>query len=482
MATKKKKKTVNNGPALSPARLIKERMRGLEIGHCYCSNTFEEGGEGIVVVSRRHKGDKISFCVFLVDTYCLGLRKAFWEVRSSEMVLDNYLHQARDIRQCNYNEAHNWIYGAIAWAEDAGITPCKEWSLAQYFLEEDTDDVPLLELPFGQNGKHFLFANSQAELNRYIPTLRKNLGDDFDYVLQEDEDGYYEDTASGHDDVDDYDPFVELDKDYSYVHPPFPPELDLLHSELYDSILAHDPMWYISTDEATRILELPHNELREDLEHLILYTLGHLYDGKTTEKEDAIIENAALLLGEVGNDTTSLAVLLETLKVSTRLFEETFGDMLEKTIVPSICKLGGNKLDTLYDFMLEQGFASMHKCYVSEAVSEMVLQQPDRRAEVIGWYANLLIQELKEDEAAMVGFEGMGYVVSDLADIQAKELLAEIEQVFDQDLVSTGICGSFKSVKQNILHPKHLRKPENLDIFERLNTLNKFVERNMSEA
>ena len=465
---------------MSPERLIKERMRGLEIGPCYCSDNFEEVGEGIVIVSRKHKGDTISFCAFLVDTYCLGLRRAFWEVRTTELAFNNLqmIHMG-ELRRCEYNLAHNWIYGAIAWAEDAGLAPCKEWNLAQYFLEEDTDDIPLIELPFGMEGKHLLVVNNQAELNRYLPILRKNLGDDFDYMFQDDEGDYDEDSA-GEDD-NDYDPFIELDKDYSYVHPTFPSVLNLHHPELYDATLARDPMWYISIDQAKHLLELPHDELREDLEQLILYTLGRLYNGQTTEKEDAIIENAAILLGEVGNDTTSLAALLEPLKLSNRLFEDAFGDLLEKTIIPSICKLGSSKLDKLYDFMLEQGFDSMHKCFVSEAVSEMMLQQPDRRAEIVGWYAKLLIQEMKEDEAASVGIVGMGYVVCNLIDIQAEELLAEIEQAFDRDLVDIDVCGSFQSVKQDILHPRYPRKPDNLDIIDRIVALNKFVKNNLKE-
>ena len=484
MATKKKKKTVNNGPALSDERLIKERMRGIEKGACYCSDNFEEAGEGIVVVSRRHKGDRISFCAYLVDTYCLGLRRAFWEVRASEITLDNYLRQAGDIHQCDYNESHNWVYGAIAWAEDAGIEPCKEWRLAQYFLDEDTDDVPLMELPFGRDGKHFLFANNESELNRYLPLLRENLGDDFDFAIQDyDPDDEDPDDDFYDDDDKDYDPFVEWDKDYSYIHPAFPVELHLHHPELRELLLAHDKTWYITPDDAKRVLAMPHDELREDLEQLILHTLGLLYDGQLddddNEKANAIIENATLLLGEVGNNTTSLSTILETLKLSNRLFEQTFGDMLEQTTVPSICKLGYGNLDALYDFMLEQGFNSMHKCYVSEAVSEMVLQHPERRAEALEWYSRLLRQELKKDETAMVGLEGMGFVVSDLADIQAKELLEPLEQVFIHDLVGTDICGSYKSVKQDILHPKYLREPKDHNIYSRIEALNKFVERNI---
>lgn len=477
---KNKKKKGNNRPAMSDERLIMERMRNLEKGRCYCSDTFDESGEGIVIVSRRHTGGNVSFCAYLVDSYCLGLRRASWSVRTSEMELDNMIRQGGEVRECTYNEAHNWVYGAIAWAEDAGIEPCREWKLAQYFLDEDTDDVPLMELPFGREGKHFLVANSKADLNRYLPVLRENLGDDFDYVVQ-DEEYDDDDLDEEFNDDDDYDPFIELDKDYFYIHPPLPTELNLHHPKIRNLLLAHDPLWYLSPEDAKQILSLPREELREDLEQMILHTLGLLYEGKATEKEDAIVENAALLLGEVGNNSTSLSALLETLKLSNRLFEEAFGDMVGKTVVASLCKLGADRLDMLYEFMHEQGFDSMHKCYVSEAVSEMFLQQVDRRTEVIEWYRKLLLQELKGNKNAMVGFEGMGFVVSNLADIQATELLEEIKMVFEKGLVATIVCGNFNSIMRDILLPQHMRPNADLDVYDRIEDLNIFVERYVRE-
>lgn len=477
---KNKKKKANNGPALSDERLIKERMRLLEKGRCFCSDTFEKSGEGIVIVSRRHTGGNVSFCAYLIDTYCLGLGSAFWSVRTADMELDNWVSRGGNMRECSYDEAHNWVYGAIAWAEDAGIEPCKEWRLAQYFLDEDTDDVPLMELPLGREGKHFLVANSKAELNRYLPILRENLGNDFDYVVRDEE---YDDNDLDEEytDDDDYDPFEEWDKDYSYIHPPLPTELNLHHPKVRNLLFAHDPLWYLSPEDAKRILSLPREELREDLEQMILHTLGLIYEGKATEKEDAIIENAALLLGEVGNDSTSLSALLEILKISNRLFEEACGDMVDKTIVASICKLGAGRLDMLYEFMHKQGFDSMHKCYVSEAVSEMFLQQADRRTGVIEWYRKLLLKEMEGDKKAMVGHEGMGFVVSDLVDIQAIELLEEIKKVFDKGLVSTGVCGDFNSIKRDILHPQHLRANADLDVYDRIEDLNEFVERSLND-
>lgn len=193
---KKKKNTQN--PAISEDRLIRERMRRLEIGPCYVSDGLSRGEYGLVIVSRKHTGGRVSFCVYMIDPLCLGLKDATWKVRAFEDELDYYSNDYGQIamRQCDYVEAHNWIYGAIDWAEEAGIEPPKRWRIAQYFLAQDTDEVPLLDLPFGLDGKHFLLAKDTAELNRYLPLLRANLGDDFKYSVQ---------------DFDDFDDYDELD-------------------------------------------------------------------------------------------------------------------------------------------------------------------------------------------------------------------------------------------------------------------------------
>ena len=91
------------------------------------------------------------------------------------------------LRECSYEEAHNWVYGAIAWAEEAGIAPDKSFAITKYMLEEDTDDVPLIEYEFGYNGKHLLMANNNLELSKYLPLMKKNLGEgNFAFAIKTD--------------------------------------------------------------------------------------------------------------------------------------------------------------------------------------------------------------------------------------------------------------------------------------------------------
>lgn len=114
--------------------------------------------------------------------------------------------QPAGLRECSYDEAHNRIYGSIAFAEEAGIEPHKDFRLTQYMLEEDTDDIPLIDYVYGRDGKHFLVCNDHAETNRYLPILRQHLGNDFGYIIHNDE----SDNTFDQDDQYDYDDDPEI--------------------------------------------------------------------------------------------------------------------------------------------------------------------------------------------------------------------------------------------------------------------------------
>lgn len=185
MAKKKAKKhsTTGGQQFLSDEQFVRQRIRTLQIGTCYASDDFSEYGEGYVIVSRRHTGGRVSFAAFLVDSWCIGVKNSFYRLRMEDYELEELVDQT-DVTECSYEEAHNWIYGAIDFAEEAGIKPDKSFALTRFFLEEDTDDVPLIEHEFGKDGKHCLVTYSNLETSRYLPLLRKNLGEgNFDYLL-----------------------------------------------------------------------------------------------------------------------------------------------------------------------------------------------------------------------------------------------------------------------------------------------------------
>lgn len=198
MAKKKQKKASGGQQFLSDEQFIRQRIRQLPTDKCYITDVFEESGTNHIIVTRRHTGGRLSIGVFMVDRLCLGVKDSFYRLRIEDYQMDDILHGPEGItfRECSYEEAHNRIYGAIAFAEEGGIKPHKSFALTKYFLEEDTDDVPLIEYEFGENGHHVLVCDSLAEASQYAPILRKHLGvDGFKYLIGR--------TGTAYDDEDD---------------------------------------------------------------------------------------------------------------------------------------------------------------------------------------------------------------------------------------------------------------------------------------
>ena len=203
MAKKKQKKQTGGGQQfLSPEQFVRQRVRSLPIGKCYITDKQAGEGGGVyhIVVTRQHTGGRVSAAFFLIDMYCLGVEDSFFHLRLEPEELADLLDTedtSFDYRECSYEEAHNRIYGAVAFAEDGGIKADSSFLLTRYFLEEDTDDVPFIEYEYGLLGKHFLVCESQLEASRYLPALRQTLGEGgFAYAVGDevyDNDAYDED-------------------------------------------------------------------------------------------------------------------------------------------------------------------------------------------------------------------------------------------------------------------------------------------------
>lgn len=166
------------------------------------------------MVIRQHAGGTFTYACFLLDCWCIGVKDAFCDFSVSESELDRILsHYERGmrVREVSYFEVHNWIYGAVDWATNAGIDPCKEFAFAKYLLLPDDDGVELIEYDFGYNGEYVLEAKTQQEANKYLPALRHTLGegnfrviisplygdpDDFEEDEDDEDDDEDEDNAS----------------------------------------------------------------------------------------------------------------------------------------------------------------------------------------------------------------------------------------------------------------------------------------------
>ena len=464
MAKSKKAKKPQQQPHLSPEKYIREKARTLEIGACYATNHIKECGEGQVVVTRLHKGGKTSVAIYMIDTFCLGVKGSTFKLRLGEKELGHLLmltNMALGIHEVTYNEAHNLIYGAVAFAEEGGIKPDKSFALTKYMLEEDTDDVPLVEYEYGRNGKHCLMANSKLEADKYLPTLRKHLGDNFTVTIMDDEKNEYEDDEGGN-------PNLVYTK-YTYQHPDYPTSLKLENPQVKDILSSEKPL---NKDEIDTLLALPHDSLRRDLEAVLLNLMAKTCDGITEEmwmNDDTYVAvNATTLLSVVGNDGSSLDALLEMLRQPSETLEFFFGDYLEETLTMPLYALGKDKLGKLMDFFKEEGLYDFSKTVILAVVEHIAKLQPERRKEITEWLREAIrFATEKLPEAQYIDSLTAASIASCCAEMKTTELLPELKEMFATGLVDTDIVGDYEYVAAQ-MHSKedHFINYVQPDIYE----------------
>lgn len=187
MAKKKHSKTVQL--PLSPEKYIRNRCRTLPIGECMISKNWKEEGISNILITRKHSNGNLTVGVYLVDTYCLGLKHTLYRFNISTVEFRDmieYFGEDVVFVPIDYALAHNIIFGAIEYAEDYGFLPDKDFlKTTQYILEEDNDDIELMDVEFGHEGKPFLIITDENEpYKNYMRTLDDTAGPgNYDFML-----------------------------------------------------------------------------------------------------------------------------------------------------------------------------------------------------------------------------------------------------------------------------------------------------------
>lgn len=457
MTKKKKKKGAQATLPMSPERYIRERIRLLPIDRCLVSQGWKDSGLAVVVVTRRHPKGSITAGIYLVDTFCRGVCNSHCFFSIAEDELDDILarySRGVSFEEASYEEAHNLVFGAIAFAEEAGIAPCEDFKLTQYILEDDTDDIPLIEYEYGREGKYFLCVPSQLEASRYLPALRAHLGDDFDFMINEEEvDDEYDDEEES-DYLDDGTPSIldlpqGIEGEYSYQHGEYK-QTEELHYPWLQALLSNPDKEILSHEEIDKLLALPHDELRHDLRQLALAEMGRNARGEYSEPYNPLISHVFILLGEVGDDD-SLELLLEMLRQDKDFFEYHICDGGGEIVQPALYKLAKGCTRRLVDFLEEPGLYNFARIHVLETVlPQMVYLESERREEAVCYARELTAFLLSHNgDTSYVDGALAGFLCAGIMDIGAEELLPQIERIYATGYVDESICGTLDTVKRD---------------------------------
>lgn len=504
---KKKSKNKSKGqqqPALSPYRFMREKARTLPIGKCYIAPPdWQESGMAHVIVSRLRPSGNLVMAAFLVDTFCLGVKDAGYHENITSSDFEEYLNNYRKgmgLEEISYNEAHNIIYGAMAFAEEGGIKPAKEFDPAGYILEEDTEDIPLIEYDFGKNGKHFLVVNPDRKEMPYYHILKKNLGDDFEFVMP-----YGEDVEEDEYEEDEYSPLSKIDSDtikkalegmnkwreetdrhpneeYTYQYPDYPQTVSVKNQFIADELLSPDNYSCLPREVIDRILSLPKDEAAQDISNVILYSIGKTYKGindDTIESWDnSAIMHSLILLARIQSDK-GLDAVLEIMRQTGEFADYHLGDLTPELLHPALYACGKDNVPAIEDYLNQPGLDSYLRSQAPDALAMIVFNHSERRNEIINVFRRLLnnmVSNLPVQRACDGTFAG--FVMSNLMDIDAKELIPEIKATFATDCVNKTIAGDCKKVIKDIERGRGAidkNKYEIPDIYKQYEDLKKFI-------
>jgi len=198
---KSKQKTVQQ--PLSDKQYFKQRIKNLPLADCYISESWDGSGVANVIISRKHSNGNISASAFYVDTFCEGIIDCVIRFNNTAYDFEEIL---KGLKKVDYEYAHNLIYTAAEYAIENGLKNHKDFEIAQFILEEDTEDFPFIEIEMGKNGKPLLLLNPNGSNASKLVKLRLTLGEgNFNFVKLND-DGEFDfddDESEDYDEEDD---------------------------------------------------------------------------------------------------------------------------------------------------------------------------------------------------------------------------------------------------------------------------------------
>lgn len=228
----------------------------------------------------------------------------------------------------------------------------------------------------------------------------------------------------------------------------------------------------IDKEKLNTLLSLPRESLISDLELVLQdsidrYAYFSEEDDWEEEPSDFLI-HAVYLLGEL-ESTKSLENIFHVLRQSYEYLHFYFGDFLTAEIWDPVYKLANHNLEACKQFLFEPGVDTFARSVITDMVEQVAHHQPERRSEVIQWFREVIQFFLNSElEDNVIDSDLNGFIICNVLDLKGKELMPEVEKLFDKGIVSLGVCGVWKDVKKDFEQPdRYDKKREILSISEK---------------
>jgi hypothetical protein len=164
-----------------PARVL--RAADAPIQHCFLTESVFDIGMGTLVLARGATRHHFAFSVFLIDTFCLGIKDVMFETVESE-VFEMYMEvtdAGSPTVSVDPSYARKLLRDLAAWSQSIGFAPHRDFAAVERVFGDVSADASDAVFRFGRDGKPVYIPGPNDTVHliqRRIEQLRKSLGDE----------------------------------------------------------------------------------------------------------------------------------------------------------------------------------------------------------------------------------------------------------------------------------------------------------------
>ncbi len=184
---KKKKRQIKVSNSFSSTVIA---YHNWSIHECWMPIELWENGIGQVIISRKNNLGDIAVGIYLIDTFCLGIKSCFVRLMNAydyQNMLEHVRDSCGEMELIEPSYANTLIIKAAEYANQFGFKPHNDFSKARNLLSGISIDEDQ-EFTFGRAGKPFYIQGpheSPADVKRILKTLELNQGAENHHFLVE---------------------------------------------------------------------------------------------------------------------------------------------------------------------------------------------------------------------------------------------------------------------------------------------------------
>jgi hypothetical protein len=153
------------------------RVAQAPIQHCLVPERLFDSGIGTVVLARGSTRHSLTVGVFLVDTWCLGIKDTFFrsvDGEDFEMMIEG-LDGTTPMASVDPSYARKLLLDAAAWAASIGFAPHRDFTAIERLFGDVRADACDATFQFGRGGKP-LYVQGPRESPTQVRLRRQQFG------------------------------------------------------------------------------------------------------------------------------------------------------------------------------------------------------------------------------------------------------------------------------------------------------------------